>query len=242
MPADRYFVYGEDGRQGPFTWEELDDLVAEGEIGEESRCSTESAEVFHAVGEILDQGPPPPDPVVQTDPTRAESLPIMGDTPPVQTDSGLGDEETEEEREPRSRPLYRGHPTLLSYPRSLLLATALAVGGFFSHSLHPALGVAGIALALLIVVGVGVERSFRLYLVSRRRVELVYGIFAKSSRELRIEDIRAINVNRSGLLGILGIGTVEFSSAGSDEVEVAFDDVWAAQRVKGIVRKLQDRD
>ena len=41
------------------------------------------------------------------------------------------------------------------------------------------------------------------------------------------------------LTGLLGIGTIEFSCAG-DSIDVMFADIWKAQRVKALVRGLQD--
>ncbi|CAN5196335.1 hypothetical protein BH23VER1_BH23VER1_09590 [soil metagenome] len=57
---------------------------------------------------------------------------------------------------------------------------------------------------------------------------------------MRICDIRAINVRQRGLLGLLGVGTVEFASAGSDAIEVAFSNVRRPHRIKALVRQLQD--
>ena len=47
-------------------------------------------------------------------------------------------------------------------------------------------------------------------------------------------------MKKTGLTGLIGVGTVEFASAGSDEAEVMFRDIWAAGRVKALVRELQD--
>ncbi|NLT72556.1 MAG: PH domain-containing protein, partial [Verrucomicrobiaceae bacterium] len=72
-----------------------------------------------------------------------------------------------------------------------------------------------------------------------RRIEKITGLLARSSQEVRIEDIRAINVTCRGLIGILGIGTVDFFTTG-DTAEVSFHQIWAAQKVKTLVRRLQD--
>ena len=37
----------------------------------------------------------------------------------------------------------------------------------------------------------------------------------------------------------MGVGTVEFNTTG-DEPEVVFQDVWAANEVKALVRRIQD--
>ena len=98
----------------------------------------------------------------------------------------------------------------------------------------------GLVLVAVIYGYVCVVRSMSLYLVTPRRVEIIYGLITKSSNEVRVKDIRTINVKRSGFKGLLGVGDVEFSSAGGDGAEVVFRDVWAAQSVKALVREIQD--
>ena len=51
--------------------------------------------------------------------------------------------------------------------------------------------------------------------------------------------IRAIDVTQSGLLALLGVGTVDFSSAGGVNVEVQFKNIRAPHKIKKIVRELQ---
>ena len=73
-------------------------------------------------------------------------------------------------------------------------------------------------MGLVLVAGVYgyvcVVRSMALYLVTSRRVEIIHGLITKSSNEVRVKDIRTINVKKSGFKGLLGVGDVEFSSAG----------------------------
>ncbi|MEM8955687.1 MAG: hypothetical protein AAGD22_16150, partial [Verrucomicrobiota bacterium] len=64
---------------------------------------------------------------------------------------------------------------------------------------------------------------------------------SKSSEEVRVCDIRAINVRKAGVKGLLGVGSVEFASAGSDGSDVVFEDVMGAHRLKENVRRLQDK-
>jgi len=66
------------------------------------------------------------------------------------------------------------------------------------------------------------------------------GLFAKSSTEIRIKDIRSINVKKSGLLGLLGVGDVEFSSAASDKAEIVFSSISSATEVRDLVRNYQE--
>jgi len=50
---------------------------------------------------------------------------------------------------------------------------------------------------------VKLDRSGRKYSVTNRRVSVEYGIISKQSTELRIQDIRSINLTTSGIAGLL---------------------------------------
>ena len=80
----------------------------------------------------------------------------------------------------------------------------------------------------------------RQYLISRKRVEIIYGLLIKSSHEVRISDIRTINVKANGLKGLMGVGNVEFASAGSGGMEVEFRGVRRPHQIKELVRAIQD--
>jgi uncharacterized membrane protein YdbT with pleckstrin-like domain len=127
----------------------------------------------------------------------------------------------------------------LTYPFAWLVVIAGVLGGFLlgPHSLFWMLASFGVAsLAFIYIV---LERSSHLYVITPRRIEAVHGLVAKDSTEIRVEDIRTINVRRSGLPGVIGVGTVEFSSTG-DAIDVSFGNTWGALRIKKLVRRLQD--
>ena len=63
-----------------------------------------------------------------------------------------------------------------------------------------------------------------------------------ASKEARICDIRSIDVHESGLKGLLGLGTLEVSSAGTAGVEVRFRDMRRAHDLKQLIRQLQRGD
>lgn len=142
---------------------------------------------------------------------------------------------------PPPRTYYSGSPSLLSYPLSLVLAFALTAGGWYAgrwDGNYLATGwLAGFSLLALVML----LRSASDYRVTSRRVEARIGLLSKSSKEIRISDIRSINVTKSGMKGLLGVGTVIFSSSGGTEEDVTFRQIWRAHRVKDLVRLLQDR-
>jgi uncharacterized membrane protein YdbT with pleckstrin-like domain len=94
-------------------------------------------------------------------------------------------------------------------------------------------------IALILSVWISVDRSRRKYTVTSKRVSVEFGIVSKQSTELRIQDIRSINLTTTGLSGLAGIGRVEFSSAASDDAEVIFWNTPGAEKIRDLVRSLQ---
>jgi hypothetical protein len=177
------------------------------------------------------------------DPLFSGKMALGGDTPVTRNDPP-GNVKAPP---PREQLHYRGRPNILAYGKSLLGGILLIAGILFAsehfpdHFPSPAREIA-LTLVAGLFCGLAIHRYASLYLVTSRRVEFVEGLVARSSREVRIVDIRAINVSRKGLRGLIGVGTVEFASAGGDDVEVAFRDVWNAAGIKRLVRSLQDQD
>ncbi len=94
-------------------------------------------------------------------------------------------------------------------------------------------------ITLSLIVWISVDRSRRKYIVTNRRVSVEFGIVSKQSTELRIQDIRSINLTTAGLSGLAGIGRVEFSSAASDDADVIFWNTPNAEKIRDLVRSLQ---
>ena len=108
----------------------------------------------------------------------------------------------------------------------------------FSGAMPWAYGL-GIVPLVAVFGFVAFVRFKRFYRITNRRISMEVGLIVKDSNEIRIQDIRSINVSKSGIGGWLGIGTVEFSSAASDDAEVVFFKIAGADQVRDIVRKLQ---
>jgi membrane protein YdbS with pleckstrin-like domain len=103
------------------------------------------------------------------------------------------------------------------------------IADYFMYSL------ATLLVAVLIFIYIYLARSSTKYSVTNKRVSVESGIFNKTSRELRIQDIRSIAAH----INFLGYGNIEFSSAASDEVDVVFTAVSGAGAVRDLVKKLQ---
>lgn len=159
---------------------------------------------------------------------------------PDAMDSEWDDEDDDDSHEP----LWVGGPSLLVYTYPLTLAFLQTAGGIglLAWRFELWMGAALAALGLITGALTIWVRSTKQFIVSERRVEVISGWLAKSSREALIDDIRSINVKKSGITGALGVGDVEFGTAGSSGIEVTFHGVARATHVKQLVRELQDED
>lgn len=126
----------------------------------------------------------------------------------------------------------------------VLICIAVCIATFFIHlfdqSINPWI-LRGVPLVIgLVMIGwIRLDRAARRYTVTNRRVSVEYGIVSKQSTELRIQDIRSMNLTTTGLAGVLGIGRLEFSSAASDDADVIFWNTPSAEKIRDLVRSLQ---
>jgi hypothetical protein len=137
--------------------------------------------------------------------------------------------------------LYMGHPSWLAFPKSLLVA-AVCIGSavfFLEHNVGFEWITLPGSIAGLIVLFIGLDRTTTTYLVTTKRVELEFGILGRNSKEVRICDIRAIDVVQRGFDAVVGLGTVKFDSTASAGPEVCFRNVRRPHEIKQLVRELQ---
>lgn len=138
--------------------------------------------------------------------------------------------------------LFQGHPSWLAYPK--LLLSALTAASLAVVTWHVQLGIEWTVLlasiAGLCALFISIERTSTAYFVTPRRVEMEFGILGRSTREVRITDIRAIDVIQGGYTALLGLGAVEFDSSASAGAEVVFRNVRGPHQIKELVRSLQN--
>lgn len=126
----------------------------------------------------------------------------------------------------------------------IVIMLALLVGSFLQHWIEDRTVewiIRGVLLlvAIFLIGWIRLDRASRKYLVTNVRVSTEFGIVSKQSTELRIQDIRSINFNTSGISGLVGIGRIEFASAASDDAEVVFWNTPNAEKIRDLVRSLQ---
>ena len=235
-----FYILRHGRREGPLTEEEILDCLDLGHIDANDLCIDSASgqkrqvgELFQIVGEPRAPSAPDKSEIPEASPPRSEPAAASKPAPPS-ADS------KEDVPKAGKRLIYLGHPSWVTYWRSFALAVVVAIGGYFGGAISGYFGLAAWLWCSLTLVYIMVDRTTRDYVVTSARVEIITGLFSKSSREVRIDDIRAINVHTKGLLGLIGIGTVEFASAGTNTVDVAFQNVWRAHKLKAIVRRLQD--
>ena len=229
--SNEYYILHPDGtRTGPCAEEEILDLLESGTLHPDDQCLHEESGRISAAGAMFQVINPAPEPELPPEPVPWQPAPFPdGDERKVSVSD-----------KPRARLLYRGSPCVLTYWRSVLLAAAVVFAGYALRDKSPGIVPAGLIIGPLILLRAVMHRLSTLYLITNSRVEVIEGLLSRSSRELRVADIRAINVTRTGLTGLCGIGSIAFSSAAGAQDDVVFHRVFGATGLKNLVRRLQD--
>ncbi len=226
-----YYILNPDGtRAGPYAEEEVLDLLESGAMQPDEQCLHEESGRICPAGTMFHVINPAPEPASTPDPVPWQPAPF----PDGAEKSAAAPDK------PRTRLLYRGSPCVLTYWRSVFFAAAVIITGYELRTKMPGLFAAGLLVGPLILLRAVLHRLRTLYLITSTRVEVIEGLLSRSSRELRVADIRAINVTRTGLNGLLGIGSIAFSSAAGAQDDVVFLRVFGATGLKNLVRRLQD--
>jgi membrane protein YdbS with pleckstrin-like domain len=222
--------------------EDLAVLVERGSLGRGDICEDVDSGRSHTVGELT-QGMGRGGSRIE----RPAYVEIRADGIREEDEEADDDEEGEEEEEEEGylytssgeRILYHGNPSWLSYSKALFLAVLLAVSGALAVPFGLRYAALGFLCSSSVVLAVGIARFSRDYFVTEDRVEVLWGLIGRSSKEVRIRDIRSIDVREGWITGLLGLGSVDFSSSANAGIEVAFDHVRKAHRIKELVRRLQ---
>ena len=120
------------------------------------------------------------------------------------------------------------------------MAFAMCAGGLFLVGESPGHRLLGSLLVLgsIILVGLAVcaRRGVTWSLTSDRLIER-RDLFASSRQEMELTDVRSIEVFRSLLQRLLGLGTVAVASAASAEFLIIMSDIRDPQHVADTVRQ-----
>jgi len=98
-----------------------------------------------------------------------------------------------------------------------------------------------VAVFVYLIAVVTYRRYSWAYKIDNETIESREGLIARKVKSIRIQDLRNINVNQSLVERIMGMGDVEFSSAGGSGIEVVFRGVDKPLEVKAMAQRLQGK-
>ena len=243
-----YYLLTKSAREGPYSEQDLLDLLDAKQVSPNQQClqlpsgETRRAGDWFEVIEPEEIEPPleadeeeDVDEILpEEDEAEDENLAAMK---PITHRREVLEEEPDEEA--RDSVYLVLHPSMVAYWKLFVAAAGLAwLGIHYAESSSTALA-GGLGCAALLMLVVVAHRMRYTYVVRRNRVEMIQGWFVKSSSEIRMQDIRAINVTRNGLIAVFGVGDIAFSSSASDGDEVVFRSVGGVTGIKKMVRQLQ---
>ncbi len=110
---------------------------------------------------------------------------------------------------------------------------------YFSSENLRVVYVAIVAVFVYLIAVVIYRRYSWAYTISGETIESREGLIARKVKSIRVQDLRNINVNQSLWQRLLGVGDVEFSSAGGSGVEVTFRGVNEPLQIKLLAQRMQ---
>ena len=134
------------------------------------------------------------------------------------------------------RAAWRGEIISIGFVALLLFGAAWLLVG---TNLHVAIPASAALLAGVVAAGIGYRHFSHRYYIEDGRVEHRHGIIAKNVDSLRIADLRNVNVRQSVVERILGIGSVEFSSAAGSGIEISWTGVRDPSAIKQQVEDMR---
>jgi uncharacterized membrane protein YdbT with pleckstrin-like domain len=123
--------------------------------------------------------------------------------------------------------LYEGRPSwraLMSfYAGGIGLAVlVLLILGLLAGEWGLAAAIAAALVVLTLVIGY-LRRVSTKYLITNQRLRISRGIVRRHVQETRLERVQNVNYQQSVLDRVLGVGTVDFDTAGTDDSEFRFE-------------------
>lgn len=242
MPV-RYRIQNNPSFEGLLSKQDLYLLVERGSLVRGDFCVDVRTGRSHKIGELIEGMAPPRPGHTMARIDRPPYQEFRADGPQQVDDGETPSLVSEEDDVPFTtsgeRIHLHIHPSWWAYAKPLTLFVLLGIASGLGFQFGTSYAFAGTGLAMVTLLGIIAARFCCDYYVTDERVEVVWGLIGRSSKEVRVCDIRAIDVHEQGIMGLLGIGTVDFSSAGNAAVEVQFRYVRRAHRIKELVRDLQ---
>jgi uncharacterized membrane protein YdbT with pleckstrin-like domain len=143
------------------------------------------------------------------------------------------------------RELYEGRPSWRALMSFYLIgigvaALVLVILGLLADSWGTAIVIAAVIAGLTLVVGY-LRRIGTKYLITTQRLRISRGLVRKKVQETRLERVQNVNYQQGVLDRMLGVGTVDFDTAGSDDSEFRFEWVNEPEEVvRAVDRAVED--
>lgn len=127
---------------------------------------------------------------------------------------------------------FRGHPSWLAvlhlYAKALLRAVLAGVAaGIVSAAVDGSVQVGWVVVVVLIVLGLGllrglIERLRTTYTITSERLMIEQGLLSRELRQTRLDRVQNVCARQTPYERLLGVGTVDFDTAGSANFDFAF--------------------
>jgi uncharacterized membrane protein YdbT with pleckstrin-like domain len=122
---------------------------------------------------------------------------------------------------------------------AVFILAYLKGGLYFSPENLRVVYVVIVAVFVYLIAVVIYRRYSWSYTIDGETIESREGVIARKVKSIRVRDLRNINVNQTLLQRIMGVGDVEFSSAGGSGIEVTFRGVDDPLQVKQLAQRMQ---
>jgi uncharacterized membrane protein YdbT with pleckstrin-like domain len=125
------------------------------------------------------------------------------------------------------RVLYEGRPSWRALMTFYVLGIGLAVLvivvlGVLADEMGLAVAIGAVIAGLTLLIGF-LRRVGTKYLLTTQRLRISRGIVRKNVQETRLDRVQNVNYSQGVLDRMLGVGTVDFDTAGSDDSEFRFE-------------------
>jgi uncharacterized membrane protein YdbT with pleckstrin-like domain len=123
--------------------------------------------------------------------------------------------------------LYAGRPSWRALMSFYLGGIGLAVLvvvilGLLAGEWGLSVAIAAALVVLTLLIGY-LRRVSTKYLITNQRLRISRGIVRRHVQETRLERVQNVNYQQSVIDRVLGVGTVDFDTAGTDDSEFRFD-------------------
>ena len=138
--------------------------------------------------------------------------------------------------------VFEGHPSwravLSFYIGGVAGAAVIGVIVALVASTFLGIVVAAVLIALVIVAGL-VKRTATDYMITNQRLYIRRGILSKHVQQTRIDRVQNVNTEQRFRDRLLGVGTVDFDTAGTDDSDFRFVGISSPGRIAAAVDRAQ---